>query len=176
MFICYDSFTKQQCYMGSVFLPFLWKKFLLRPQVLPPYSSQTDLTCPLHPFCFFLSQTLHDNCNLPFLPSSKPFPTQIHCSLISSQNKAGVLGISTKHCMTNYNKSRHKPSNSVGGKESQEQGTQPEALLPVLQNRVVCASLSSPSRWFACLLSSLRDFSSTFRDYFYVYKIMHHIV
>lgn len=47
---------------------------------------------------------------LPFLTPTFPLP-QIHSSFLSQKKKrANLLGISTKHGITNYNKARYKPS------------------------------------------------------------------
>lgn len=155
-----------------LFLPFLWKHFLQRPQVFPPCSSQTELACLLHPISSSLIHYIITVVTPPSTPQS-PSPTQIH--FISFQNKVGHPGITTKHSMTSYNKSRHKPASPGGGrKESLEQGKQAEELLIMSQNSV--SSLWSPNDWFPCLLSSLWEILSAFKDYFCVYKIMHHIM
>lgn len=72
----------------NIFLPFLFLKFIL-------FSYSTS------------------NCSFPSLTPPSPLHCfllhQIHSS-ISLQNGAGILGISTKHCMAGYNETRHKPS------------------------------------------------------------------
>ena len=55
------------------------------------------------------------------LPSSQPltFPLpQIHRSSIFLQKRAGLSGISTKHSIIRYNKSRHKPSHQGWTRQS----------------------------------------------------------
>jgi hypothetical protein len=55
-------------------------------------------------------------------PTSPTYPlAQIYFSLVSFQNRTGLPGTSTKHSISNYNKTRYKPlilGNPVGGKGS----------------------------------------------------------
>jgi len=86
----------------------------------------------------FFSHTLHPS-HRSFSFHTSQFPTlsfpQIYLSFFSLQKRAGLSRLSTKHSITTYNMSRHRPSrqgwqgNPVGGKGSQDTSSHPRPVL-----------------------------------------------
>lgn len=93
--------------------------------------------CPLSPLLFFFLNHLFYNASnhsLSYLPSSQSLSDFLflpHPLLF--QKKAGLLGLSTKHAITQYSKTRQTPSykvwcsNSGGGDGTQEQAKESDS-------------------------------------------------
>ena len=100
------------CFFPAFFLCVSRPLLCERHYQMETSSTLMFLRCLLFKNLFF-SPIVHPDCSLLFHHSFQSFSTsllsQIHCSSIFLQKRADLPGISSRHDITSYNTTRHKP-------------------------------------------------------------------